>query len=433
MALKTDTHISTETQNKIATILHDHKNVLEAVLHNIEQIFQEDVYDKQPLSPQNILLIRLDEIGDMVTSSTSIKNVRAKYPDADITFVCSPKVKDMLISCSDINRVITVNKKIFKNVNSTDVLKLCWSFSHKALLQYNFDTTIVLRHNEDAIFESAIAFMTGAVRRWGFDINASMWWRQLKPSRVFINNILMNRSVMLPYFAVHEADKQLYLMSRLGVPTKYKDLQLFFNKKDLERAKEWINILPDTSVKVLIGIAASIKCRKYPVKRYLQVCQKLLKEYDVSFVVVGSDQEKDDAQFLEDNLPKERILNLCCKTTLRETEAVISLTDFYIGNDTGIMHMASACKIPVIGLFRESPKQDQYPFASAVCLFAPYKTKSVILRPPRPIDDCADGKYFFGGCKHLTEPHCILQITVDDIVNAFKKLYNEIVLEKKNN
>lgn len=431
--MKTDTYISTETQNKIATVLHDYTDVPEDVLHNIEQIFQEDVYDKQPLSPQNILLIRLDEIGDMVMSSTSIKNVRAKYPDADITFVCSPWVKNMLTSCSDINRVMTVNKKTFKNVNSINVLKLFWSFSHKALLQYNFDTTIVLRHNEDAVFESAIAFMTGAVRRWGFDINASMWWRHLKPSRAFINNILMNRSVMLPYFVTHEADKQLYLMSRLGIPTKYKDLQLFFGKKDLERAKEWINTLSSTSIKVLIGIAASIKCRKYPVKRYLQVCQKLLKEYDVSFVIVGSDQEKDDAQFLERNLPEDKVLNLCCKTTLRETEAVISLTDFYIGNDTGIMHMASACKIPVVGLFRESPKQDQYPFASAVYLFAPYKTKSVILRPPKPIDDCANAEYFFGGCKHLNEPHCILQITVDDIVNAFKTLHNEIILERKNN
>ena len=433
--LEANLNVSTETQDKITDILNKHISKVVEYKHisMIEEIFQAEVYDKQPLEPKNILLIRLDEIGDMVITSASIKNIRAKYPDATITFVCSPWVKNMLISCPYTDRVITVNKKIFRKMKNVDIIKNCWAVCRKFLLQYNFDTTIVLRHNPDTVLENLLCFLSGAVRRWGFNLDSFLWWIETEPNFVLLGNLMMTRDIIVPPFITHEADKQLYLMQRLGIPTKYKDLALFFTEKDLNTAKEWLSTLSNTSIKILIGIAASIKCKKYPVQRYLQVCQRLLKKYNVSFVVVGSKEEKDDAQFLEDNLSKERILNLCCKTTLKETEAVISLTDCYVGNDTGIMHMASACKIPVVGLFRESPKQDIYPFASAVCLFAPYKTKSVILRPPRPIDDCDDGKYFFGGCKHLNEPHCILQITVDDIVNAFKKLYNEIILKRKNN
>ena len=66
----------------------------------------------------------------------------------------------------------------------------------------------------------------------------------------------------------------------------------------------------------------------------------------VRFVIIGGKTEVDDAAFLEKNLPSGKVLNLAGKTTLRETEAVITLADYYIGHDTGVLHMAAAAKVP---------------------------------------------------------------------------------------
>ena len=116
-------------------------------------------------------------------------------------------------------------------------------------------------------------------------------------------------------------------------------------------------------------------------------------------------------------------MNLVGKTTLRETEAIVSLTDYYLGNDTGVMHMAAACQIPCLVLYREAADKENI---SPGCLsefarFSPWQTNSVILRPDHQLDDCAAKEPIYGWC-HSHEPHCITQITPQEIIDAFEAL-----------
>lgn len=420
-----ENYVNAEVQQLIDETISNY-SAIDNMIETTQTILQTYIYNRMPKEPKNILLIRLDEIGDMISSSATIRTVREYFPEATITVMCSPHIKNMLIACPYIDNIISVSKKRFYDNSYINVYKMVWKINKKYLLKYNIDTVFVLRHNQDNIIEDTFAFLTGAIRRWGFAPNNDMWYLHSDPSQLYVSNVLLTRSIFVPPKALHEGDKQAYLMYRLNMPMKTDDWQLFFKENDLIKAKQWISYLPDDSVKIIIGIGGRDPNKHYPVERYCQACNKLLAKYNLSFIVIGADNEKEDSFVLENGLPKGKILNLCGKTTLMEAEAVISQADMYLGNDTGVLHMAAAAKLPIVGLYRDSKEQDKFPFTCTALTFAPYKVEAEVLRPNKPLGDCNDGKFCYMGCRVKDKPHCILQITVDDVVAAFERLYDRV-------
>lgn len=143
----------------------------------------------------------------------------------------------------------------------------------------------------------------------------------------------------------------------------------------------------------------------------------------MAFVIVGGSDDIDAATYLEKNLPSGKVLNLAGKTTLRETEAIVSRMDYYIGNDTSIMHMAAAEQIPVLALYREAIEKENVltGVLNGSQRFYPWQTKSVVLRPDHAIDECATLPPVYGYCRR-NYPHCIAQITPQEIIAGFERL-----------
>ena len=121
-------------------------------------------------------------------------------------------------------------------------------------------------------------------------------------------------------------------------------------------------------------------------------------------------------------------MNLVGKLTVCETEAVISQTDLYLGNDTGTVHMAAAAHIPVIGIYRGSVEQENIlpAILNEYRRFPPYQTKAIALRPAHPLDDCATEPPVYGLCRHVDIPHCITQISPQEIVAAVEQMEREL-------
>ena len=63
----------------------------------------------------SILIIRLDEIGDMVMMSPFFRELRRWKPDAHITLVVKPAVHDLMKDCPYIDELILFEKQKFFN------------------------------------------------------------------------------------------------------------------------------------------------------------------------------------------------------------------------------------------------------------------------------------------------------------------------------
>ena len=49
-----------------------------------------DYCDTTPCSVENILVVRTDEIGDMILTSGFVRELRKNFPHARITLICAP-------------------------------------------------------------------------------------------------------------------------------------------------------------------------------------------------------------------------------------------------------------------------------------------------------------------------------------------------------
>ena len=366
--------------------------------------------------------MRLDEFGDMVLTSGFIREVRKNFPKARITLVVKPTARPMVELCPYVNEVLTfdINKL---NRNLPDMFESLAVFCRDNLWQKHFSIAFSPKWDGDIIPGIVMAWLSGARERVGYGFTTQKNWRNDIPQN-FIeqDNLFLTKNIVEPREVIAMPERHLYLLEAVGLKVNQMHNELWFGEADILQACELLKDIPSACKKVLLGIGGNNLSNKYPVEKYLVALKELLKK-NLVFVIVGGKSELEDANFIEQNMPRGKVLNLVGKTTLRETEAVISLTDFYLGNETGVMHMAAAAQVPVLALYREA--QDRENILPGVFSnfrkFPPWQTKAVVLRPDHPLGDCAALPPTYCHCHHR-EPHCITQITPQEIIEAFEVL-----------
>lgn len=182
----------------------------------------------------------------------------------------------------------------------------------------------------------------------------------------------------------------------------------------IKRTKE------DNDVRIAVALVGSKPVRSWPAQKYAEVFRQLVEENGgkrFTFVLLGGNDSFEAAKTVKDAL-RENVLDLTGKTTLNQAMSVVSLCDMYIGSDTGLMHMASVARIPVIELSASSDITPDY-WGSSPERTGPWLVKNIVLRPQKPGEGCA---YF---CSK-TYPHCIDLISVEEVYSSMKMLISEL-------
>lgn len=371
---------------------------------------------------ENILIVRLDVVGDMILTSGFLREVRANFPQARITLVCSPFVYPIVELCPYVNEILTFDKKIFVG-KFLNMLERIAVFCRENFWQRHFSIAFSPQWGASNFLELIMCWLSGARERIGFGELPCESWGEIPSAHVAErDNFFMTKNIVTPRSVVADVEKIFYLLEAVGLKVNQTHMELFFDAADVLQARELLKNIPSTCKKILLGLGAGHPNRKYSAEKYLIALKELAKK-NLVFVIVGGQAELDDANFIEKNLPSGKVLNLVGKTTLRETEAIISQTDFYLGNDSGVMHMAAAEKIPCLVLYREAADREDFlpGVLSEFARFPPWQTKSVILRPDRQLEECAKKPPIHGWC-HANEPHCITQIKPQEIIEGFEIL-----------
>lgn len=389
----------------------------------IEEEFKRLGYrEKISSGVQNILIVRLDAIGDMILTSGFIREVRKNFPQARITLVVDAGVYPVVELCPYVNEVLPFDTKIFTG-NFLTVLEKIAVFCRDKLWQKKFSIAFSPRWHDDTFWHLVLMWLSGARERIGYGSYPFHSWKGAPhPQIAARDNFFLTKNIVTPKNIVADVEKNFYLLLAADLKFNQTHLELFYSAEDFQYAKDLLEDLPPNCKKVIVGIGARQDCRKYPVEKYLVALNELSKK-NLMFIIVGWKDELDAAAYLEKNLPAGKVLNLVGKTTLRQTEAIISQSDFYVGNDTGNMHMAAAAQIPCLVLYRDAQDKEAYlpGIYSESQRFTPWQTNAVILRPDHQLDDCARRDPVYGWCHH-DEPHCITQIPPQWIIDGFEVL-----------
>jgi ADP-heptose:LPS heptosyltransferase len=127
---------------------------------------------------------------------------------------------------------------------------------------------------------------------------------------------------------------------------------------DLLERKQ-LDINRDFLVVVNINAGEMSSIRKWPLEYFQQVISFLLSRERVRVILIGGKEERNYVSRLEKMISNERekVLNLTGSISLKELISLMKVSDLFLGNDSGPLHLAEACGLPSISFFGpESPK-----------------------------------------------------------------------------
>lgn len=401
--------------------------VWDDVYASMEPVFQKEGY-RQPGGPVRSVLVSasLHALGDNVLLSAFLRELRRSLPSSYIVLLVKPYTYPQMELCPYVNRVLCLKTRFRQNVLG---FLSCLKEICRELWPLHIDAAFVSHWGDDRTETRLAAYFSGARERYGFSDGCLRVYQPGAPGPSEMEQLFLTKPVVSPPEIVHELPRMLYLLTAAGLNWQDDRAEVWLSTADILTAQGLLSALPSGHPCLAVSIGAGESKRRYPPAMYAVALRELAAEGFV-FVILGGDQDKPEAENLVDSLPQGSFVNLAGRTSLREMAAVVSISDIFLGNDTGTVHVASALHKPVVVVMGEAvsrSRPEYYPaIYSPYTRFHPWQTDSICLRPAEPLGDCTE-KVAYGWCAHK-EPHCIKQIRPQDIAAAVRELW-----EKKHN
>lgn len=129
-----------------------------------------------------------------------------------------------------------------------------------------------------------------------------------------------------------------------------------------------------------LGPAANWVGKVWPLERYAQLANRLLaKDGPLAggrLMLLGGPDDVRSLEELRRVTPRDRLIDLVGEVDLLTAHACLAHARLFVGNDSGLMHLAAAAGTPTLGLF--GPSDDR--------LYGPWGPDSRALRGPRTFE-----------------------------------------------
>jgi len=313
-----------------------------------------------------ILFITSSRIGDAVLSTGILNDLIQKHEDAEITLVCGPLPASMFEGFPKVSEIIALKKE--KRHGH-------WIKLWKRVAKTKWDIVVDLR-------DSAVSRLIFAKRR-----------------HVFGNHINKER---------HKVEQAAQIMGLKDIPAP----ALYFTKAQESFAD---NIMGEHEGVIGIGPSANWIGKTWPAENFIEVLQWLRSEEgpytDAPVAIFAAPGEQSQAQPVLESIPEDKRIDIIAKGNVGEVAACIARCQFYLGNDSGLMHMAAASGVKTVGVFGPS-----YPH-----LYSPWGVHTSYARTPETFDELIDFEGYSAGVLTDTLMHSLsTQAVKDTIQNTFK-------------
>jgi ADP-heptose:LPS heptosyltransferase len=314
-----------------------------------------------------ILFIASSRIGDAVLASGLIKRLHDEHPGARFTVVAGPVSAPLFADTPGLERLIVMRKA----KGGGHWLKL---------------------------------WMQVRGRNWGLivDRRGSGLARFLMARRKLIHRTRAGE----PVHKVVEAARLLDLADDPPAPF------LFTSAETEARAAA---VLEHGQGPILaLGPAANWVGKTWPAERFAETAAQLMQTgqpFETGRVLIlGGPDDRRAAEPIRRALPRERWIDLTGEGELLTAYACLKRARLFIGNDSGLMHLAAAAGAPTLGLF--GPSDDR--------LYAPWGPHARALRGPRAFAElkAIDPR--------LDQPVChMMDLKVGQVVAEAKALFED--------
>jgi lipopolysaccharide heptosyltransferase II len=326
-----------------------------------------------------ILVVRLRSIGDTVLSTPSLIALRRFLPEARIDILLEDWVAPVLEGFSVVDNVLTVGK------TSQSRLKTAWQIRRN-----RYDVAFNLHGGTTATF---FVRASGAPHRIGFS--------NYQYSFLY-NHLLSSAADFWQQEKTHSAEQQLALLGFVGVPVADKPKSKLAVIEKLAPHRSQFPF-------ALIHPTAAFATKQWSAENFAVIAEFLVQK-GLQVVAVGTKKERETLDHLRQF---SQVLIQCYDNlTLPQITNLASRAKIFVGNDSGIAHIAAAAQTPSVVIFGSSNRAHWSPWTDA-----PHE----IVFEKFDCQPCAG--YI---CEEFGEPKCILSVKTESVIEAI-----EMVLEAK--
>lgn len=341
------------------------------------------------MRPSKILVMRYRFIGDTVLTVPFLRNLRRAEPQAFIAWMVAPGSSDVVQGIPYVDEMIIWDPVTIhadsKGAHRGISAKLAFI---RDLRRRRFDKVYILKRS---LSSAVIAWLSGAPKRIGFDTEG--------------RGLLLTTRV--PYRQDrHEVENFLDVLKADGVPVEDDFLELWTNQGEEERAAVLLasaGVASSTPI-ALIHPFSAVKERGWPLENFAELADRISRETRFRPVVVGGRGDIESFNSVR-HLFREKLVDLVGKCDLRETIALLKRSALFVGNDSGIMHLAAAAGTPLVALFGpQSPVK-----------FGPWSARAKVIYRNMACSPCR--QKFFTECapSPRMRPACMEAISVDEV------------------
>lgn len=127
-------------------------------------------------------------------------------------------------------------------------------------------------------------------------------------------------------------------------------------------------LIPEGAPVLALGPTANWRGKQWPVARFAELALRLTAPDGLlpgaRIAVFAAPFERAAAAPLLAALPGDRMIDAIDAGDLLTVAAALQLCRFYVGNDSGLMHLAAASGVPTLGLFGPSREQNYAPWGA---------------------------------------------------------------------
>ncbi|TCS62612.1 glycosyltransferase family 9 protein [Varunaivibrio sulfuroxidans] len=315
-----------------------------------------------------ILFVTSTRIGDGVLSTGLLDHLIARHPGARVTVACGPASAQLFEAVPGIEEIIVLTKKPYSR-HWIDLWKRC--------VGRFWDIVVDLR-------------------------NAPLTLALFAKRRCRLGARMKNS----------DRHRVIDLAAVLGLEDT-PPMPRLWTSPEHERAAR--DLVPEGAPVLLLAPSANWRGKVWMAERFVATALRLTADGDIlpggRIAVLGHESERAMLDPVLDALPEERRISLIGAHHLLTIHACLRRGGLFIGNDSGLMHMAAAAGVPTVGLF--GPSRPEH--------YAPWGAKGDFVRTRIPIEGLFPDDY-----NHRTTESLMDSLSVDDVCACARRLYRRV-------
>ncbi len=278
---------------------------------------------------RRIALIKPSALGDIVHSLPVLTALRARYPEAHITWVVNRGYEPLLRGHPDLDETLPFDR----TANRAGALHAALNFGRflNRLRRRRFDLVIDL---QGLLRSGVMALATGAARRVGLSSarEGACW---------FYTDSVPVRDCN----ALHAVERYWLVAAALGAG----DHAVRFRVPVTESARQWATAALRDCPRPWMAIAVGSRwmTKRWPPEHFAALVRRARDNFGGTALFVGAPDEVELSRRTAALLGGPA-RDLTGATTLPQLAALLGLADVMIANDTGPLHLAAALGRPVV-------------------------------------------------------------------------------------